>query len=271
MMFFGRSEPTRLFDMTGVRSGSQGTGLNEGSQGSGTDFDVLPPSPVTFTASGAYEEYVVPAGVTTVSVDAYGAQGGDYDSAAKPGGFGGRVACDVTVLPGETLRVYVGVKGALRTSNVLKPGGFPDGGGGLGGSGGGSTQVRRSPYALDNRLVVAPGGGGRGANGNPGVGGTPTGTDAAVVSSEFPAQGATASAGGAPGLGSSTAGSLGQGGQGGSFAGGGGGGRYGGGGGTTTWSGSGGGGSGLGTGVNQTVQNGIRSGDGTLEISPIVP
>jgi len=213
-------------------------------------------------ADGVYHELIVPSGITVMTIDAYGAQGGNKD--ANPGGLGGRVKCDLTVVPGETLRMYVGKQGQINSGSSARLGGFPDGGNTLGGGGGGgSTQVRRSPYGLADRLVIAGAGGGCGSTGTPGAGGTPNGT--AAVNSGTDAGGGTASAGGTSGGGTgTTAGSLGQGGSGGAFCGGGGGGRYGGGGGHVAWSAGGGGGSGLSTGVNETLETGVNSGDGSL-------
>lgn len=134
----------------------------------------------SFSYSGAYEEWVVPAGVRRVTAELWGAQGGPNGAAFEGGGEGGYIKARLRVVPGETLRVYVGGHPAAAETP-----GWPDGGEGggsgtasSGGGGGGSTDIRRAPYGLDDRLAVAGGGGGTGGNANivnPGHGGHPTG------------------------------------------------------------------------------------------------
>src|SRR5690242_9825056 len=53
---------------------------------------------VTFTATGAAQSYTVPAGVTQISVDATGGQGG-----GATGGAGGESVSLLTVSPGDVL------------------------------------------------------------------------------------------------------------------------------------------------------------------------
>lgn len=245
--------------------------------------EVLPGSE-TFSFTGAYEEFVVPDGVATITVDAYGAAGGDEYAPVGNIGLGGRVQCDVTVTPGETLRVYVGGAGGNGASGVNGAAGWNGGGsGGPGaGGGGGSSDVRRSPYALADRLVVAPGGGGSG--GNNGATTTGGGGDGRAATGENGQNGISGPVGGTGGtqLGAGTAsggganGGLGVGGAGSAVSnprggGGGGSGYYGagggGGGGAGTAGAGGGGGSGLSTGVNATTQDGVRSGNGEVTIS----
>lgn len=263
------NERTRL-----LRAGTGGV------EGGGPAVEV---SPKTFAYTGNYSEFIVPAGVTAIQVDLYGAEGGPSSGlVAGSGGNGGRVKCDLTVVPLELLRVYVG--GQPTGATTYSTGGFNGGAdsgqsvNGVGGGGGGATDVRRSPYGLADRLVVAGGGGGCGGNDNKvnlGHGGTPTGAQGSV--SDYGGAGGggggTASAGGAGGTGATAglAGALGLGGQGSPgnsrAGGGGGGGRYGGGGGGASASGGtsgagGGGGSGLSTGVNETLESGVRTGAG---------
>ncbi|MCC7124313.1 MAG: hypothetical protein IT178_05660 [Acidobacteria bacterium] len=67
----------------------------------------------TFSTTGP-QVFVVPIGVTTISVDAFGAQGGSLPSAAFPGvgGQGGRATiASMPVTPGESLQVQVGGQG----------------------------------------------------------------------------------------------------------------------------------------------------------------
>ncbi len=209
----------------------------------------------TFSYTGASESFQVPAGVTAIQVDAYGAEGGAGDDGAIPG-LGGRATSVVCVTPGETLQVYVGGQGeSLETVDagleepeaadapgtdgvgaqaVGAAGGFNGGGDALegddntGGGGGGASDVRRGT-ALDARLVVAGGGGGGGGDANVddpwsqgGAGGGLTGVDGQdALSDAVPTpggKGASQTAGGAADTTfdpTATSGTLGQGGTGG--------------------------------------------------------
>lgn len=250
---------------------------------------------------GQQTPFVVPPGVTTISVDAYGAQGGST-TAGVNGGAGGRGAratlASLPVTPGETLTMIVGGQGESmpNASTTPRPGGFGgpvNGGTGgasipsaahAGGGGGGATAILRG----STRLLVAGGGGGgshggrggdAGLNGNPGEKQS-TPADGTGV----PGGGATGATPGAGGMRSTLAGSngadgadgspSGQGGTGGAGGdgGGGGGGGYagggGGGGGTAVGPGGsvgGGGGSSFGPPGTAFV-TGARTGDGSLTI-----
>jgi len=133
---------------------------------------------VTFNYTGSVQTWTVPCGVTTVTVDMAGAQGG---SAA---GKGGRVQCTYTTTPSTTFNIYVGGQGAAAISGAL--GGFNGGGnagtssgGSLGSGGGGGTDIRVGGVALANRVIVAGGGGGLNTiNGGGGAGGGLTGGSA---------------------------------------------------------------------------------------------
>jgi len=206
--------------------------------------------------------------VTLLAVDAHGGQGGVSDeSACQSGGFGGRTRATLSVTPGEVL--HVEVAGAGSRYGGADPaswyrGGYNGGGDGhldtVGGSrgGGGASDVRRAPYGLGNRLVVAGGGGGAGNLAAVSSGGAGGGT-AAGMGAPAPngGGGGTQNVGGAAGptdtpvLAAATAGSAGQGGIGGysggvgAFTGGGGGGGWfggGGAGGRASTPGAGGGG-----------------------------
>jgi hypothetical protein len=120
----------------------------------------------TFQYTGNAQTFTVPLGVTKITVDARGAEGGGASGCGSAGcffegGFGGRVYAEMPVKPGETLYVYVGGYGWN--------GGFNGGGaGGRSGSsiegytGGGSSDVREGGDKLKNRRIVAAGGGGQG-------------------------------------------------------------------------------------------------------------
>jgi hypothetical protein len=246
-----------------------------------------------FNFTGAEQTFVVPAGVTRVTIQALGAQGGsiDFPGTAQDsfGGLGGRTLATIPVTPGETLYVYVGGQ-PTGYDNGFQPGGF-NGGGDSGleigvsttgaAGGGGASDVRQGGNALANRVVVAGGGGGAANLSNGGAGGGLTGASGGGTGGGgggTQASGGTAGAGQGNG-GNGTTGTSGTGGTGGSAGdgaatGGGGGGGYfggGGGGGANTQVGPGGGGGGSGfvipTATNVSLQSGIRQGNGQVTIT----
>jgi hypothetical protein len=234
-------------------------------------------STVTLSYTGAMQSYTVLAGATTLTIDARGAQGGGFGSG--PGGLGGRAIGIMTVTPGEILNIYVGGAGSYTT--ISSTGGFNGGGSvnasGSAGTGGGASDVRRG-VSLTNRVIVAGGGGGGsaytgenriGGAGGGMIGGTGTSWSTWPISGGV---GGSQISGGAAGVSCchvSTAGTLGNGGNGagdGAGGGGGGGGYYGGGGGLF---GAGGGGSsyfGSGTTFTSTT-SGFQSGNGQIIIT----
>lgn len=123
----------------------------------------------TFGFTGSQQTFTVPAGVTKVTIQASGGQGGDAEGSA--GGKGGSVTAAISVTPGETLYVYVGSQGHNGIGVVVPPGGLNSGGGAdggaggttigpisrRGGGGGASSDVRQNGTALSNRVVVAGG------------------------------------------------------------------------------------------------------------------
>jgi adhesin/invasin len=214
---------------------------------------------VTFTYTGDYYSWTVPAGVSNINFDVNGAAGGNGTNPAcsgsgfSTGGKGGRVQGSLTVTQGNILYFYVGGSGA---SAQLAGGGGWNGGGATNatgtpcypGAGGGASDIRTSLGTLSTRLVVAGGGGGAGgytSGGNGGGGGGTTAIDGSGPS--WPAgagKAGTQIAGGNKGnvCGSAVNGSLGNGGSGYGCShggGGGGGGYYGGGGGDIEGAGGG--------------------------------
>lgn len=118
--------------------------------------DVCSTISTTFSYTGAEQTWVVPAGVTSISVDAYGAQGGaNWVSNTN---FGGRVQADIPVTPGSTIYIYVG-----QQPNGIT-GGWNGGGNGesAGQGGGGASDIRIGGNTLNDRVIVAGGGGGAG-------------------------------------------------------------------------------------------------------------
>jgi hypothetical protein len=246
-------------------------GFSDGPQA----IQIEPTGAVEFEFTGRPQDYVVPAGVCRVRIEAVGAAGGPSGTSGAPGA-GAQAIAGIRVAPGETLRVRVGGWGGSAVGSTAGAGGWNGGGAGgearggkAGSGGGGATDVRRRGDGLKDRVIVAAGGSGGagGAIGGPiGTGGGNGGelgqAGLAVLGSANPAtggKGGTEAAGGDPGRNASdlsvtaTAGSRGFGGNGAAGAasggGGGGGGLYGGGGGGSSKSfsgGHGGGGSGFG-------------------------
>src|SRR5690606_36238585 len=60
----------------------------------------------TFNYTGSMQTWVVPSGVNTVFIEAWGAQGGA--NWINNDNFGGYAAGDLAVTPGQTLYIYVG-------------------------------------------------------------------------------------------------------------------------------------------------------------------
>jgi hypothetical protein len=244
---------------------------------------MVAPGSSTFDFTGGAQMFVVPDCVSTVRIEAYGAEGGDGDGVAV-GGLGGYAAADVPVTPGESLEVHVG--GAGSTVINAATGGYNGGGGALeavvqgigdSGTGGGASDVRRGA-GLDGRLVVAGGGGGGGwsaREGYGGAGGGLSGEDGNSNSATYTAggggtQNAGGSVGWAQGAYTNQPGSFGAGGTAyhdGAGCGGGGGGWYGGG--TGGFAGGGGGSSYVDATGNENTETtaGVQSGPGAVTIS----
>ena len=236
----------------------------------------------TFYYTGSLQYYTVPVGVTTLTIDAYGAEGG-YNTTGYAGGLGARSKGDITVTAGQVIDILVGQRGA-------------DGSCGTGG-GGGSFVVRSG-----SPLIIAGGGGGGfycsalgGVTGGPGLT-TNNGGNGISTPGRSPAAGGTAGSGGTayyggggggflsagfssvtvgagggvyPGAGGTIGG--GYGGGGGYYVGccgasGGGGGYSGGSSGTSDGAAGGGGGS-YNVGTSQVLTAGVRAGNGMVIVS----
>ena len=262
--------------------------------------------PTTFTYTGVAQNYTVPAGVTTITIDAFGAQGGTYGNFT--GGLGARIKGNVSVTPGQVLLVYVGAQG-IPSQNAGGGGGgsgVSNGGTALvvAGAGGGACSVNGEngyPGLITTIGGNSSGAGGAGGNGGQkgyksgdcgwagggggflgdGYGG-PQGNDGGALPGTLggPAGGKSRTNGGAGGVGGccgfSNLGSGGWGCGGGGRAeyGGGGGGGYSGGGGgqyvDVAGKRGGGGGGSYNSGVSQTNTSGVQSGNGQVVITPII-
>lgn len=119
----------------------------------------------TYSYLGVAQEFVVPAGVTSLTAELVGGTGGS--SGGQAGGNPGVVNATFSVTPGSTLGIYVGGSASGSTA------GWNGGGSGVNGSGGGggATDIRLNGSGLSNRLLVAAGGGGAGASSRNGTGG----------------------------------------------------------------------------------------------------
>ena len=126
----------------------------------------------TFLFTGGSQTYTVPNGVTSVTIQTWGAQGGA--NWVNNTNFGGYNKADFTVTPGMVLNVFVGGQ-SMSTVGGYNGGGNGDG---AGKGGGGATDVRMNGTALSDRIIVAGGGGGAGYwSGLHVVGGTGGGTN----------------------------------------------------------------------------------------------
>jgi hypothetical protein len=114
-------------------------------------FTWVAPSTNTFNYTGSTQTYTVPAGVTSVTITAIGAQGGNLNSVQ--GGYGANITGTFAVSAGNVLTIFAGEQGIF--SNP-----------GAGGGGGSGVLLNGVP------LIVAGGGGGaswaNGGNGDAG-------------------------------------------------------------------------------------------------------
>lgn len=227
----------------------------------------------TFSFTGAVQTYTVPAGVTGIQIECWGAQGGTgtgFDGVEGTGGLGGYAIGELTVTPGQVLEVYVGGGGT-----TFGPGGFNGGGQSgtnYGSEGGGASDVRIGAYAFADRVIVGAGGGGGtfgsyghiGGDGGGligGAGGSGDGFTAGL--------GGTQIAGGAAGCcyGAASPGTFGLGASPGDYHNAGGGGGWYGGGSGAGHAGAGGGSSYIDGVVAGATTPGIREGDGEVVIT----
>lgn len=161
----------------------------------------------TFTFTGGTQTFGVPAGCTSVFVQAWGgggAAGQSNGATGGSGGGGGYAATVSAVTSGESLTIYVAGGGSVTAGGY----GYGTGGSGggpysncssNGGGGGGGSAVRR--VSTNTYLVQAPGGGGgtSGYNSNNGCPGTLSGSG--LAGGQVTAGGNTGSLNGANAIG----------------------------------------------------------------------
>ena len=118
---------------------------------------------ITFAYTGATQSYTVPEGIIVLLVQAYGSCGSSGGGSPGIPGKGGFVNATLDVTPGQVLQIEVGNYFGY-TGGWTQPGGYNGGGDGdnYQGGGGGASDVRVSPYGLQNRVIVAGGGGAAG-------------------------------------------------------------------------------------------------------------
>lgn len=131
------------------------------------------------------QSLTIPAGVTSVTITASGAQGGASRDGSgvltNEGGLGGDVQATMAVHAGDVIYLQVGCVGEDAPSASGNGGaggtGFGGDGGATaelgegGGGGGGQTRVMLNGTAVANIVVIAGGGGGAGSGDDAGVGG----------------------------------------------------------------------------------------------------
>ncbi len=134
-----------------------------------TDWVITTRSAITqaFGFTGSVQNFVVPDGVSLITMKAWGAGGGG-GAVSMTGGGGGYSEADVAVSSGETLSIAVGGGGGSYVSGTAGIfGGGSGGRGGKGGSagGGGYSGIFLGSLMQADALLVAGGGGGAGNSG----------------------------------------------------------------------------------------------------------
>lgn len=150
--------------------------------------------------TGANQSFKVPAGITLVSVKAWGAGGAGRSglNSSNSGGAGGYASAELTVTPEASMVVVVGGGGEYGATNGGL-GGWPGGGYGTagdasGGGGGGVTGLFLDSYTQANALIIAGSGGGGGYRKGGAGGGTVGNREASSTGNGY---GGTQGAGGA--------------------------------------------------------------------------
>lgn len=119
----------------------------------------------TFNYTGSLQTYTVPAGVTSIHIEARGASGGSVTTTcAATGGRGAMMSGDFSVTPGEVLTIMVGQQGLTNGSDA---------------GGGGGTFVART----GNVPLICAGGGGGATNNIGSCGANRNGIDATITTS----------------------------------------------------------------------------------------
>ena len=254
-------------------------------------------SSASFSYTGSNQTFTVPSGVTSITIDARGAQGGDANGL---GGNGARMVGTFAVTPGQVLNVLVGQKpsanggggGTFVTTSSSVPLIVAGGGGGGAGSCCGVVHAGAVGVSTTSGTAGVNASGGTGAGGTGGSGGfrgsnsqmsgAGGGFNTNGQNGDGGSIGGTSYLGGGAGGAANNYGGYGGGGSShcygsapGGCAGGGGGGYSGGGGtgGGGQWGGGGGGGS-YNIGTSPSNTDGYQTGNGQVDITwsvPIIP
>jgi hypothetical protein len=137
-----------LFVCTVIADDGIDTATASTSQAMVNDCGGVPvPQPTTFAFTGAPQTYTIPDCVTSIRIEAWGAQG------ANGGGLGGMASGVMTVVEGNVLVVEVGGRNGYNGGGVGVSSTSP-------GHGGGASDVRTGPGTVTDRVIVAGGGGG---------------------------------------------------------------------------------------------------------------
>ncbi|HUD07257.1 MAG TPA: hypothetical protein VMR34_05200 [Candidatus Saccharimonadales bacterium] len=259
------------------------------------------PGACDLSYTGSTQTCNIPSGVSSVTIEIIGAQGGATDTGSSVGAYGGEVQGTISVTPSSTLTIYVGGQGNNPTGGGTGgTGGYGLSKGGAGGNGnttaksggggGGSSAICSSSSTCTGSILLAeaPGGGGgnyeystnagtggqTGANGSvTGCGGYGASASAGGIATSSSTCASEVSAGAAGGGPANVAGGKGGGTSSNIAGGGGGGGYYSGGGGANggaAYTGGGGGGSSFpisGMTYNSGINYPTDSGDGFVSIS----
>ncbi len=124
------------------------------------------PVSVPFNFTGGMQTWTVPAGVTSIFVQGWGAQGGSGANGGSgtggSSGLGGYAEGNLAVIPGQVLNIFVGGQGSTPNGGFN---GGANGGSTNAGGGGGASDIRLGGTAPANRILTAGGGGGGGRGG----------------------------------------------------------------------------------------------------------
>ena len=121
----------------------------------------------TFNYTGAMQTFTVPANVSSLTIDTYGAEGGTGATGGNGatggvGGKGSKATGNLAVTTGQVLNIFVGGAGGTPTAGFNGGG---TGGNANSGGGGGASDVRYPGVTPSDRLIVGSGGGGGGRAG----------------------------------------------------------------------------------------------------------
>ena len=127
----------------GMEAGGGKSGLWKSTDGGDTWTDLsanpgMPKGMKAFNYTGQIENFVVPACVKAVTIEGWGAQGGDNPPLVGAGGKGARIKGTFVVAGGDTLKIVVGQMGAKPANSNVANGGA-GGGGAAGGGASGPT------------------------------------------------------------------------------------------------------------------------------------